>query len=324
MMKIVLICISGFLTVFLGVISIDRRFGRGKRQLQLRIENLQDINKLRVNMEEEKAKGSLDIFQKMMALLGKILERRGIIKPLEEKMLKADIPLRGEEYLFFWLLCAFVPSALILLATGNFLIGIILAIFGFILPPFLVRRAQHKKVKKFNVQLIDALSIISNSLRAGYSFMQAIELVSREMPNPIGKEFARTFREVNLGTTTEEALNNLGQRIASDDLELIITAVLIQRQIGGNLAEILDNISHTIRERIRIQGEIKTLTAQGKISGVVVGLIPIFLVLFMLLLNPAYLSPLFHSTLGLMMLIGGITSQVVGIFIIRKIIAVDI
>lgn len=323
-MKIILISIFGFWTVFLSVISIERWFTRGKRQVWTRMKNVQDMNNLQTAIEEEKEKASFDLFQQMMTLLGKILEQRGIIKPLEAKMLKADIPLRGEEYLFFWLLFTLVPGTVVILATGQILAGLLLGLIGFILPPLLVSRAQHKKVKKFNVQLIDALSIIANSLRAGYSFMQSMELVSREMPNPIGKEFARAFREINLGTTTEEALNNLGQRIASDDLELIITAVLIQRQTGGNLAEILDNISHTIRERIRIQGEIRTLTAQGKISGLVVGLIPIFLACFISLINPEYLVPLFHSTLGLVMLIGGIVSEVLGVLIIRKIIAVDI
>lgn len=317
------ICILGFLAAFLGLISLEQLITKRKRSIRVRMLSLQEMGSQGEQGEEGKRKNISSGFQKMLIATGKILDKRGIIKPLEEKMIQADIPLRGEEFLFFWLLAALLPGSLLTFLTGRALIGVLFSLIGIVLPPLLVKRAKGKKLKKFNLQLVDALTIIANSLRAGYSFMQAMELVSREMPNPIGKEFARTFREVNLGTTTEEALHNMGKRIASEDLGLIITAVLIQRQIGGNLAEIMDRISETIRDRIRIQGEIKTLTAQGKISGMVIGIIPLVLIAFMLVINPGYLTPLFHSTPGLLMLMGGVTSEIIGLLLIRKIIAVD-
>ena len=237
--------------------------------------------------------------------------------------MRADIPLRGEEYLFLWLLSGLLPGLLGVLLNGRLASGVILSFIGLILPPLLVKRAEEKKIIKFNLQLVDALAILSNSLRASYSFHQSIELVSREMPAPLGKEFARTFREVNLGTPLEEALNNMGKRIASEDLQLIITAVLIQRQVGGNLAIILDNISETIRDRIRIQGEIKTLTAQGRISGLVIGCLPFIIVVILMLMNPKFLEPLFQSSMGIMLIIWGLVSEVIGIIFIRKITAID-
>lgn len=323
-MAISIICLTGFLAVFLSIISISRLLTKRKSAVQLRMMKLQELSGEGSGLEGDSYEGNegrkqtTSGLKRMLTATGKVLERKGIIKPLEEKMLQADIPLRGEEFLFIWLLCCLLPGVLVTVVSGNGLAGILFSLMGAVLPPFLVKKAQEQKIKKFNLQLVDALTVVSNSLRAGYSFIQAIELVSREMPNPLGKEFARTFREVNLGTTTEDALNNMGNRIASKDLSLIITAVLIQRQIGGNLAEIMDNISDTIRDRIRIQGEIKTLTAQGRISGMVIGLIPLFLIAVMLVINPDYLDPLFHSALGLGMLAGSVVSEIIGVLLIKK------
>jgi len=322
-MNIFLICAGCFLTVFCLSLAFMRYFFQGQRKVQSRMQSLKNVPK----QEESKAKEGGKILlgaEKIITLFGKVLERRGIIKPLEDKMLKASLPLRGEEYLILWLLSTIVPGLLFFLVTKKLLSGVVICFIGFFVPPLLVKRAEQQKLKRFNQQLIDALSIISNSLRAGYSFMQAIELVSKEMPDPIRKEFGRTFREISLGTTLEEALHKLGRRVTSDDLELIITAVLIQRQIGGNLAEIMDNISDTIRDRIRIQGEIKTLTAQGRLSGMVIGLIPLFLIGMMFLLNPEYLLPLFKSSLGLLMFSVGIVGEIIGIIIIKKIVSIDI
>ncbi|MGI6144468.1 MAG: secretion system protein [Clostridia bacterium] len=321
-MNIFLICACCFLTAFCLFLAFTGSFVQDQKKVQSRMQSLKNVSKQKDNQARE----SGQIFrgaEKIINLFGKILESRGIIKPLEEKMLKASLPLRGEEYLTLWLLSTVVPGFLLFLVTRNFILGLVLCIVGFFVPPFLVKRAEQQKVKKFNQQLVDALSIISNSLRAGYSFMQAIELVSKEMPDPIRKEFRRTFREISLGTPLEEALNKLGQRVESDDLELIITAVLIQRQIGGNLAEIMDNISDTIRDRIRIKGEIKALTAQGRLSGIVIGFIPLFLIGIMLLLNPEYLLPLFKSSLGLLMLSIGIIGEIIGVIIIKKIVSID-
>ena len=322
-MNTFLICASCFLTIFFLFLAFARYFSLGQEKVRSRMQSLQNAPKNEENEAKEGGKKILLGAEKIITLFGKILERRGIIKPLEDKMLKASIPLRGEEYLILWLLSTIIPGSLLFLVTRKLLSGLVICFIGFFVPPFLVKRAEQKKIKKFNQQLVDALSIISNSLRAGHSFMQAIELVSKEMPDPIRKEFRQTFREISLGTTLEEALHKLGRRVASHDLDLIITAVLIQRQIGGNLAEVMDNISDTIRDRIRIQGEIKTLTAQGRLSGLVIAFIPVFLIGIMLLLNPEYLMPLFKSSIGLMMFSAGIIGEIIGVILIKKIVTID-
>lgn len=315
-----------FLFVFLSVISVGKLLTRRKEAIQERMTRLHDMS-VQDSWEEDHEEGARGRrpagLRIILTAAGRILEKRGIIKPIEEKLVRADIPLRGEEYLFLWLLSGLLPGLLGVLLNGRLASGVILSFIGLILPPLLVKRAEEKKIIKFNLQLVDALAILSNSLRASYSFHQSIESVSREMPAPLGKEFARTFREVNLGTPLEEALNNMGKRIASEDLQLIITAVLIQRQVGGNLAIILDNISETIRDRMRIQGEIRTLTAQGRISGLVIGCLPFIIVVILMLMNPKFLEPLFQSSMGIMLIIWGLVSEVIGIIFIRKITAID-
>ena len=179
-------------------------------------------------------------------------------------------------------------------------------------------------MKLFNRQLGDALIIIANSLRTGYSFMQAMDMVAREMKPPISSEFSRTVKEMNLGTTTEIALGNMAKRIDSEDLDLVFTAVLIQRQVGGNLSEVLDNIARTIRERVRIRGEIRTLTAQGRMSGLIVGLLPVAMGFVIYLLNPEYIRVLFSHPIGRLMLIAATVSQVIGIILIRRIVDIEI
>ncbi|PKM44514.1 MAG: secretion system protein [Firmicutes bacterium HGW-Firmicutes-8] len=248
----------------------------------------------------------------------KIFAAQSITKKMQIELIKANIPLRGEEYILINFLLMFGLGLLLILITRNAILGWIGVITGFMVPKVIVKRMKLKRVQKFNSQIGDALVVMSNSMRAGFSFLQATEMVSKEMPSPICDEFARTLREMNLGTPTEEALLNLTTRIESEDLDLVITAVLIQRQVGGNLAEILDGISHTIRERIRIKGEIKTLTAQGRVSGIIVGVLPVVIGLVLSVINPSYIGVLFTNPTGWAMLTAGVISQTIGIALIKK------
>lgn len=248
----------------------------------------------------------------------KIFAAQSITKKMQIELIKANIPLRGEEYILINFLLMFGLGLLLILITRNAILGWLGVITGFMVPKVIVKRMKLKRVQKFNSQIGDALVVMSNSMRAGFSFLQATEMVSKEMPSPICDEFARTLREMNLGTPTEEALLNLTTRIESEDLDLVITAVLIQRQVGGNLAEILDGISHTIRERIRIKGEIKTLTAQGRVSGIIVGVLPVVIGLVLSVINPSYIGALFTNPTGWAMLTAGVISQTIGIALIKK------
>jgi tight adherence protein B len=156
-----------------------------------------------------------------------------------------------------------------------------------------VKRQQRLRLNRFNDQLSDMLNLMVNGLRAGYSTMQAMEAVSRELPPPISDEFHRVVQEMQIGIPMEKALDNLLRRIPSDDLDFVITAINVQREVGGNLSEILDTISFTIRERVRIKGEIRVMTAQVRTSGTVLSLIPVFLTLALWFISPEYIGSFF-------------------------------
>jgi tight adherence protein B len=204
-------------------------------------------------------------------------------------------------------------------------------VLGFWLPKFWLGRRKSSRLKAFNSGLADTIMLLANSLRAGSSFLQSVEMVVREAQAPISTEFSRVIREVNLGLPLDDALANLGRRMKSDDLDLMITAIAIQHQVGGNLAEILDTIAFTIRERVRIKGEIKTLTAQQRMSGYVVGFLPVALVLLLQVIAPSFMSPMFVSPpaafglpLGLLILgLGGLMMGI-GFIFIRRIVDIEV
>jgi tight adherence protein B len=205
------------------------------------------------------------------------------------------------------------------------LIGAILLSFA---PNIYLGIAAKRRVKAFNNQLGDTINLLANSLRSGYSFLQSMELVSREAPAPMSSEFRRVVQEVGLGLSTADALENLMRRVPSEDLDLLITAVNIQMEVGGNLAQILETIGHTIRERVRIKGEIQVLTAQGRISAYVITALPIALAIFITVINPSYMAPMF--TFGAppqawcCLPVASLVMIVIGFFVIMKIVDIEV
>jgi len=272
-----------------------------------------------------------------LASLNKAVEGRDFWANIARDIARADLHLKPSEFLAIWagsivgvpifmfLMSAFLP------ALRNPLFLLIGLVIGFFLPRFWLARRRNGRLGAFNKQLPDTITLVANALRAGSSFLQAIELVVRETRPPISIEFARVIREVNLGLPFEQALENMVRRVRSDDLELMATAISIQHQVGGNLAEILDSIAYTIRERIRIKGEIRTLTAQQRLSGYVVAGLPIGLAGFLFVATPGFMDPMFDSRASLIGLpagvivlaIGGIM-MFVGFMLIRKIVDIEV
>jgi len=197
-------------------------------------------------------------------------------------------------------------------------------VLGFFLPRFYVKYRQAKRLRDFSNQLGDAINLLANGLRSGYSLLQAMDAVAGEMPPPISEEFQRVVREIGLGLSNERAMNNMLRRIPSDDLDLMITAVNVQHEVGGNLAEILETISHTIRERIRIKGEIRVLTSQQMLSGYVVSFLPIGLGLLLYAMNPNYMGAMFQEPCGMIMIAVGVISMTIGFIAIRKIVNIEV
>ena len=207
---------------------------------------------------------------------------------------QADIKLRPAEFIAATVISAVGAAALALVLGLGLLMAIVGGLGGIFIPRIYVNQAKRRRLKKFDDQLGDMLNLMVNGLRAGFSTLQAMEAVSHEMPIPIADEFRRVVQEMQLGITTEEALDHMLRRIHSDDLDLVITAINVQREVGGNLAEILDVISFTIRERVRIKGEIQTLTAQGRATAWVISALPIALIALLFLVNRTYVMQFFN------------------------------
>jgi tight adherence protein B len=239
---------------------------------------------------------------------------------------QADLKLKPAEYIITIFLVSFGVGAVAWFFGGREIFsGVIGAIVGLFLPRIYVGRQKNQRLNRFNDQLQDMLNLVVNGLRAGYSTVQAMEAVSRELPTPISSEFQRVVQEMQLGINMETALDNLVRRIPSDDLDLIIVAINVQREVGGNLAEILDTISYTIRERVRIKGEIRVLTAQVMYSGRFLSLLPIILSLLLWFLNRSYMMTFFDNLIcGLIMLGTAAIMVGTGYFIMTRIADIEV
>src|SRR5256714_2983610 len=242
------------------------------------------------------------LFQPAADRVGRGDAKKG--KPsVAEQLQRADLKLRPSEYFMIQ-----IGSAVLVGLIGYWRWGLVFSLLffaGYLIPGFYVKYRVSQRLKKFNSQLGDTLTLLSNALKAGYSFAQAIDTVAKNAVAPIGDEFGRAVREMNLGGSPDEALSNITKRIASPDFDLVSTAYSIHRTVGGNLAEILDNIAYTIRERVRIKGEIATLTAQARASGTLITFLPIVLATFMFFVTPTYFRPMFSSIIGWGLLVFG-------------------
>lgn len=245
-----------------------------------------------------------------------------ISKVFAEELSSTGIRMRPEEFLFIWILLTIVPGGIMMLFGTHPITVLAVVLLGVLSPLIMIRRAKAKRLIIFEKQLGDALLLMSNCLHAGLTFQQAIANIAQEMPDPIGKEFARTTKEIQLGNNIDTALTNMVQRVNSTDLMLTISAIQIQRQVGGNLMEILENISVTIKERIKLKDDIRVMTASGRISSVVVGLIPVFIGGLLMLINPAYIKTFFDTSMGVSMLIAAAVMELLGFIIIKKIVTV--
>ncbi|HEY6537631.1 MAG TPA: type II secretion system F family protein [Candidatus Dormibacteraeota bacterium] len=256
--------------------------------------------------DEDSHAGSANLRDRLQQLLARFrsqVERGsqatgGVKRPrtvqLAESLARADIKLRPTEWYLIRVGVVVVLALVGFAINRNLIFAAVLALIGLVIPPIVLRYRAAKRLNRFNDQLGDTLILLSNALKAGYSFPQAMASIARSAPPPTSEEFARATREVQLGVTTDAALSHMVARIHSEDLDLVVTAVQIQRVVGGNLAEIFDNIAFTIRERIRIKGEIKTLTAQARTSSYIITGLPIGLGLILEAINPAYISPMFN------------------------------
>ena len=275
--------------------------------------------------EKPKARKTLaERFRELLRSGGNLLSNIRHARGLDFKMQKAGIPLLGTEFLLL-LGISFVLSAVIAyIISKRWYVGVIIALLVVMVEWIYVLLKINRREAAFTNQLGDCLMMVANAMRAGFSFLQAMDLVSKEMEPPMSDEFKHVMRDINLGASVERALDDMDQRVSSPDFSLVVTAVLIQQQVGGDLAHILDTISDTIQDRIRMRREVRTLTAQGRMSGWVLAALPFALAALISVTNPSYLEPLFQERIGQIAIVGAIFMVVIGFFVINRIVDIDV
>jgi tight adherence protein B len=240
---------------------------------------------------------------------------------------QANVRLRVGEYVVLRFVMALVFFALALVAIPSrpaaMLIGLVLGVVGFFAPAFFVRHRKQRRLNKLEGQLEEALTMIANSLKAGFGLLQSLEVAAQQVSPPLSTELRRTLHDINVGSSTEEALLDLDERASSYDLDIVITAILIQRTVGGNLAEILDTVAHTMRERTRLRGHIKSVTSQQRMTGYILGGLPFAIMGILLLVASGYMAPLFTTIGGQVMLVGAGMMEFIGMLLIRRILAIE-
>jgi tight adherence protein B len=323
-----LIAFAGIFLVFLGF-SRMRRAAGGSEDFAARLaaygvttagaQALPPASGLRESLNR--------LFQPAADRIGRGDTKKG--KPsVSEQLLRADLKLRTSEFFMIQIgttaLLALIAALRFGFTAGSLPEIVIAGLIGYIIPGRYVRYRIGRRLRAFNNQLGDTLTLLSNAIKAGYSFAQAIDTVAKNAVPPIADEFGRAVREMNLGGSPDEALQNITKRVASPDFDLVATAYSIHRTVGGNLAEILDNISYTIRERVRIKGEIATLTAQARASGTLITFLPIVLAVFMYFVTPTYFRPMFENFIGWVLIAIGIFMIFIGNLIIRRVVAIEV
>lgn len=324
-----LIALLATLIIFLLLLALYNYTNRSTIHVSQRMQRIAQVNK-RAVLVKKGGGGFWDDFtgSRVSTWAKAGANRFGSFFPREEwfdlHVQQAGLPISGAEYItlivgsaLFWALIVFVGTFKITGALAYF-VGWLLVTSAYL------KWKASKRMKAFSNQLGDGIVMMSNAIKAGFTFQQAMDIVAKEMPDPISTEFGRAINEIQLGVTLEDALNNICKRVKDDDFDLICMAVVIQRQVGGNLSQILDNVGTTIRDRIKLKGEIKALTAEGIMSGWVIGLLPVLVGAFCYAMNPHYFDGMLKQDFGKYLFAGCVVSEIIGGFIISRIVQVRI
>lgn len=242
----------------------------------------------------------------------------------ELKAQQANLPVTGQEYMMLVGGSAVLFFVLLAIATLQLSEPLLFAVGWVVFASLYVQFKANRRMKQFTNQLGDAIAMMSNAIKSGFTFQQAMDIVAKEIKGPISEEFVRALNEIQLGVTLEEALEGICQRVKDDDFEMVAMSVVIQRQVGGNLSQILDTVGETIRERIKLKGEIKALTAEGVMSGLAIGMLPIILSVLCQIINPHYFDELLAVEYGKYIVIVCLISECIGGLIIKYIVNVKI
>jgi len=313
--------ISSFMLVFSILYIIILRNNREQKRLNYYLEINEKYKKTKKKDKKELVK--LLSLKGFKEFIGNSLND-SFNEKIAQDLKSAGLEMDPGEYIAMVIIVAAISGLLLVLITGQFLLIIPGAAVGLLLPKLWIGSKRKSRVKSFNDALPDMITTIIGSLKAGFSFTQAMKTVSEESEPPVKDEVLIFLKEMSYGVSMEEALNNLKTRMPSNDLDLMIQAILIQRQVGGNLSMILEVIVKTIRERNEIDRHLRSLTAQGKLSGKVVGLLPVFIFIMLSLINPEYMSPFFENILGKIMLGVGVVMEIIGFIVMNKLAKIEV
>lgn len=315
-MELVIVALAAG-TVALFVIWLQRFFTQKEEVLRKRVEAIAQQDALATAspaLRSPRSLGLVDVFSK--AFGPRLLQKQA------DMLASADLAFRPAEFITIRLMCGAVAGFAGLVLFDRALSGAVLAILAYQAPILWVNWRKAKRRSNFDLQLPDTLQLVTNSLRSGFSFPKAIEVAAQSSAPPMSKELGVVLRETNLGMAIDTALHNMSRRVESPDFDIVVSAYLIQREVGGNLAVVMEKVADTVRQRIRLRGEISVLTAQGKFSGFVVGLLPVAVFVVLLVCSPGYFDPLLKNTRGQLFLGLAVFLQLIGVLTIKKVITV--
>jgi len=274
--------------------------------------------------KKEEAKESSWIPAGMAEAGDRLATASGFSGRLEAMLEQAELPMKAGEFAALIVLCAIAGGVLGALLLGNIVFVLLIAAAASVIPYIWLVRARKKRQKKMGEQLPDVLSILASSLRAGHSFLQALDQVAGEIKDPSASEFHRVVSEIRLGRSIDDAMVEMADRVGSEDMRWAVMAVNIQRQVGGNLAEVLDIVANTVRERAYVQRQVRVLSAEGRLSIAILSALPFGIFIYLALMNPEYVNPLFTTMIGRLLLLFGGALMAAGIFVMTRIVRIDV
>lgn len=320
-----MIALLVFITFVLFAIGVYMFFYKEQEEMAEKVdERLESLLRSEVGQKSEELQILREDIASQLSSFNRFVLKSSLGNRLYQLIEQADVNMRPMQVMLLCIVLSAFTGIFIWYIRGSALVALVIGAIASAVPILYLFQMRKKRLALFLEQLPDALDLVTRALRAGHAFTSALQTVATEMPDPIAKEFRRTSEETNLGMSLKASLEHLTERIPILDLKLAVTAILIQRETGGNLAEILENIAEVIRERFKILGQVRVYTAQGRLTGWVIGLIPFGLMIYIYIVNPDYISVLFTHPLGKMMLVAGLISEALGILVIRKIVRIKV
>jgi tight adherence protein B len=321
---IFIIAISAFLIVFAGVFVMASLLDQRRSRARLLRERLATVQQAVERQPTEELALLRDELLSEIPALNRLLQRSGRVSRLRRLLQQADIKIRAGNFLLICIVSACLLGIVVMLLTKDMMFGWLAAFAGLMIPFGYASFLRSKRFQKFEELFPEAIDTLARAVRAGHAFTTALELIAGEMAEPVSGEFRKLFEEQKFGLPVRDALLNLAERIPIVDVKFFVTAVMLQRETGGNLAEILDNLSYVIRERFKIQRQVRVYTAQGRLTMLLLMALPPIIILVMEVMNPDFIKPLFYDSIGHLLIVVGVIMQTIGFFLIRKIIQIQV